>query len=209
MCPSFNDIVSPIITLLDALWPQTCLACEQLAGASGFCEDCQGFVQRLESEAVFAFSGPIQTVIQQAKFMPHETKARRLMRAVTSKGFEDRDAITFIPIHWRRRIKRGFDLSAIFALTLGKQLRLPVWDLLANTRYDTPLTLSKSREERLKLTRGRYKIRQESPPSRLLLVDDVTTTGATLDAGREVLEAAGHQVSLYALAKTPILSESK
>jgi predicted amidophosphoribosyltransferase len=107
-----------------------------------------------------------------------------------------------VPIHWRRRIKRGFDLSAIFALTLGKKLKLPVLDLLENTRFDTPLTLAKSREERFKLTQGRYVIRKHVSPRRMLLVDDVTTTGATLETARKVLSDAGHNVQVYALAKT-------
>ncbi len=180
---------------------------------SEFCEDCQDFIKPLGQEAVFTFSGPIQTAIQQAKFLPSEIKARRLMRTLSSawqapspqggEGFGVRDAITFVPIHWRRRIKRGFDLSAIFALTLGKNLKLPVLDLLQNTRFDAPLTLAKSREERFKLTSGRYALRKHVSPKRLLLVDDVTTTGATLETARKVLQDAGHEVKTYALAKTP------
>ncbi len=202
-----------ILTLLDSIWPQTCLGCEQLCIQSEFCEDCHDFIKRLDHEAVFAFAGPIQTAIQQAKFLPSEIKARRLMRTLSSawqapspqggEGFGVRDAITFVPIHWRRRIKRGFDLSAIFALTLGKQLKLPVLDLLQNTRFDAPLTLAKSRDERFKLTQGRYRIRKQVSPKRLLLVDDVTTTGATLETARKILQEDGHDVQVYALAKTP------
>jgi predicted amidophosphoribosyltransferase len=175
---------------------------------SEFCEDCCDLIKRLDHEAMFAFAGPIQTAIQQAKFLPSEIKARRLMRNLPpfekggQGGISARDAITFVPIHWRRRIKRGFDLSAIFALTLGKKLKLPVLDLLENTRFDTPLTLAKSREERFKLTQGRYVIRKHVSPRRMLLVDDVTTTGATLETARKVLSDAGHNVQVYALAKT-------
>ena len=197
------------LTLLDSLWPQICLSCEQLGVQSEFCEDCYDSIKRLDTDALFAFAGPIQTAIQKAKFLPSEIKARRLLRALeslTPSPFEkwrpECDAITFVPIHWRRRLQRSFDLSAIFALTLGKQLKLPVLDLLQNTRFDPPLTLANSRQERLRLTQGRYVIRKKTASKRLLLVDDVTTTGATLDAARKVLEDAGHQVETYALAKT-------
>lgn len=194
---------------LDALWTQKCLACNQLCGLETFCFYCKPSVRVLESEACFAFSGAIRTAIQQAKFFPNESKARRLVKIIPPfekeglGGIFDPQGIVFVPIHWRRRLKRGFDLSALFALALSKQLKIPVLDWLQNTRFDTPLTLAKSREERIKLTQDRYLLRKSFPKKRLLLVDDVITTGATLYSAKQVLEEAGHEVTCYALAKTP------
>lgn len=177
-----------------------------------FCRHCEPTVKTADSDAVFLFTGAIRDVIHKAKFSPDESKARQLMRYAGAclpepwhrqeiSGF---DGIVFVPIHWRRRLKRGFDLSALFALALSKQLKIPVLDWLQNTRFDKPLTLSISKAERIALTQGRYRLRKKSDMIKnILLVDDVMTTGATLEAARRVLSNAGHQVSSFALAKTP------
>ncbi|MEI6789825.1 MAG: phosphoribosyltransferase family protein [Myxococcaceae bacterium] len=167
-----------------------------------------------DSEALFWFTGPVREVIHKAKFAPDESKARGLMKYLSiqtsppaplhqvERGIQ---GIVFIPIHWRRRLTRGFDLSALFALTLSKQLKLPIFDWLQNTRFDKPLTLSSSKAERVALTQNRYKLRKNSStPKNILLIDDVMTTGATLESAKRVLIQAGHQVTCYALAKTPL-----
>lgn len=189
---------------IDALWPTKCLNCETVSGNQIFCRYCEPSIKTADSDAIFLFTGPIRNVIHKAKFSPDESKARQLMRYFSSPFLRDFDGIVFVPIHWRRRLKRGFDLSALFALTLSKQLKIPVLDWLQNTRFDKPLTLSVSKTERLALTQGRYKLRENSAtPKNILLVDDVTTTGATLEAAKSVLVAAGHQVTCFSLAKTP------
>lgn len=174
-----------------------------------FCRHCQASVRPADSEAIFLFTGPIRQVIHQAKFGPDESKARQLMRYTSlltplqnlERGIQ---GIVFVPIHWRRRLKRGFDLSALFALALSKQLKIPVFDWLKNTRLDQPLSLSASKAERQALTSNRYQLRRHSEQAKhVLLVDDVMTTGATLASARQILSHAGHQVTCYALAKTP------
>ncbi|MES2504649.1 MAG: phosphoribosyltransferase family protein [Myxococcota bacterium] len=191
---------------LNALWPQKCLACDQLVNLETFCQFCEASIRPADAAAVFMFSGAIRTAIQQAKFMPNESKARRLIAYAsqhTASEYASLEGIVFVPIHWRRRIHRGFDLSALFAIMLSKQLGIPVRDWLRNIRFDKALTLAKSREERIKLTQGRYALRRRRSSSRVLLVDDVTTTGATLEAAKSALTAAGHEVHCYTLAKTP------
>lgn len=197
---------------LDALWPTKCLACDAVSQIQIFCRHCEPSVKTADSDAVFLFTGPIRDVIHKAKFSPDESKARQLMQYLGTclpdlwhrQGIASFDGIVFVPIHWRRRLKRGFDLSALFALALSKQLKIPVLDWLQNTRFDKPLTLSISKAERIALTQGRYKLRRHSNTSKnILLVDDVMTTGATLEAAQRILLKAGHKVTCYALAKTP------
>ena len=215
--------------LLEALWPHKCLSCGKESRGEAFCFHCEPSVRTLESEeAIFSFSGAIRKTIQQVKFRPSEVKARRLMGYLVENaarchpgldpgssksldpgseaGVTGLAGITFVPIHWRRRLKRGFDLSSIFAQTLGTQLNLPVYDLLTQSKFSEPLSLVKSKEERLKLTKDRYKLRKQISPQKILLVDDIMTTGATLESAKSVLESAGHEVTCFALAKTPLSS---
>ncbi|MEI6805937.1 MAG: phosphoribosyltransferase family protein [Myxococcaceae bacterium] len=195
---------------IDALWPTKCLNCEAVSGLRIFCRYCEPSIKTADTDAAFLFTGPIRNVIHKAKFSPDESKARQLMRYLPCLEKNEFDGIVFVPIHWRRRLTRGFDLSALFAQTLSKQLKIPVFDWLKNTRFDKPLTLSISKAERVALTRGRYELRKNSTtPKNILLVDDVMTTGATLEAAKSVLVSAGHQVTCFSLAKTPLGSKLK
>lgn len=194
---------------LDALWPTTCIACDEPSDLKTFCQYCEPMIEPVGPEAVFKFSGPIQKVIQQAKFSPNESKAKQLMSYVHQLETDfpkagEFDGIVFVPVHWRRRLSRGFDLSALFAVTLSKRLHLPIYDWLRNTRFEKPLTLTTSRANRIASIQGRYTLRVTCLSNKkLLLVDDVVTTGTTLDTCKQVLSNAGHTVTCYALAKTP------
>ena len=194
---------------LDAIWPVRCIACDAISQTHIFCRHCEPSIQLAEENALFWFTGAIQETITKAKFEPSESRARKLMSYIREIPpplfFSKLDGITFVPIHWRRRLKRGFDLSALFTLAFSKQLKLPIFDYLKNTRFDKPLTLSHSKIERQALTQNRYQLRKNTnTPKNILLLDDVMTTGATLESAKRVLETAGHRVKCFALAKTPL-----
>jgi predicted amidophosphoribosyltransferase len=205
---------------LDALVPSRCHACEDNSKLQLFCEICASTIvaapQNLGNpiSAAFQYSGAVQKVIRQAKFGPDENKAHALIRHWRSHfksdslplgvDIRDIDGVCFVPLHWRRRILRGFDLPAIFAGGLAKAIDVPVLDLLVSQRFDKPLSLLASATSREALTRDRYKIRRTLKPRNLVLVDDVTTSGATLGSAAKTLTLAGHRVHCYALAKTPM-----
>ena len=101
------------------------------------------------------------------------------------------DAIVPVPLHPLREREREFNQSALLAARLGKHLGLPVEYLLRRIR-DTAPQASLDRAGRMRNLQGAFVVRK--PPSEgwtLLLVDDVTTTGATLDACAAVLREAG------------------
>jgi predicted amidophosphoribosyltransferase len=165
------------------------------------------------SAASFAFGGGLRDAVVAAKYLPDERRARCLARfwadhlrdAPLPIAAETYQAITFVPAHWRRRLWRGFDFSPLLAQALGDVLALPVVDALRCSRHEAPLSAAQSRQERQERAGGRYalRLRAEQLPGRVLLVDDVVTTGATLSAARAPLVAAGVEVTAVALARTP------
>ena len=98
---------------------------------------------------------------------------------------------------------RGFDLPALLARALAAHARVPVVDALACTRVDAPLSFGADKAQRAAAVSGRYRARRSFEGQRLLLVDDVHTTGATLGECTRILEGAGAHVAPAVLAVAP------
>jgi len=101
-------------------------------------------------------------------------------------------AIIPIPMPRIRKLLRGYNQAELIALALKEQLGLPVHtDIL--TRIISPrrqVTLHK-KEDRIKNQKGTFKVLRDVTHMQILLVDDVTTTGATLEEAKKVLLACG------------------
>jgi predicted amidophosphoribosyltransferase len=100
------------------------------------------------------------------------------------------DAVTWVPTTAARRRARGFDQSELLAVRVATELGRPVVGLLG--RGPGPAQTGRSRAERLQ--RPGFVVRRHlgvGPPARVLLVDDVVTTGATLAAAATTLRRAG------------------
>ncbi len=110
--------------------------------------------------------------------------------------FSDRrifDFIVPVPLHWTRRRQRGFNQSSVVAYELAKRLHLPVvTDVLKRVKRTLDQT-GLSAEERVWNMHGAFTARttEAIAGKRALLIDDVTTTGATLNEAARELRAAG------------------
>ena len=109
------------------------------------------------------------------------------------------DALVPVPLHPRRRRERGYNQAEECCRLLGRRAGLAVWPVLRRARYTGPPTLL-NREERSKNLSGAFVLaggwtvrrwRQRIDGADLLLVDDVFTSGATVDACARALLAAG------------------
>lgn len=117
---------------------------------------------------------------------------------------EDYDVVIPVPLHWRRLWWRGFNQAALLAAEVAKRLDLPL-DTTAMTRqrFTTPQT-SRHHDERIKNVRRAFAVThpERIKNRRILIVDDVMTTGATVDECARVLLAAGAaSVDVFTLAR--------
>jgi ComF family protein len=106
----------------------------------------------------------------------------------------DTDALVPVPLHWRRLWARRFNQSAALALAISAAARVPVSTALKRVR-PTPQQVGLSRTERAENMQGAFRVpaaaKAEVVGRRLVLVDDVLTSGATVDACARVLLRAG------------------
>ncbi len=170
------------------------------------CSACPNPLPRFEQ--VFrlgSYAPPIRTAICQLKYQGRLGPAEKLTDLLAGRieaGIETPlDVVCPVPMHFWRRWTRGRDHADALAKRLGKRLSLPVGSLLRRIR-NTPQQIHLSRTARRSNVRDAFASTRPLDGASVLLVDDVTTTGATADECARMLKKAGaSHVQLAVLAK--------
>ena len=138
-----------------------------------------------------AYAGVLADLVRSAKYQPSLMVADQLgdWLGEAMAGLVDVDAIVPIPIPWFRRLRRGFDQADRLARGVSRSTGLPVLPLLFRSDYTRQV--GKRASERAKLSPGAFGVRSMCRPSRVLLIDDVITTGATVHAAAQQLQRHG------------------
>lgn len=167
--------------------------------ARPLCRLCRANVYAFERARSFATYN--ETLSQAILLMKYDQVTRlggwfaaRLAEIVQREASEWRaDAIVPVPLHPARLRERGYNQAEVIARPLARLLNLPCESRLLIRTKPRPSRLLLSRRERWTSVRGAYAMRpgREVDNRRILLVDDVMTTGATLDACSRALKRAG------------------
>jgi ComF family protein len=113
------------------------------------------------------------------------------------------DAIVPVPLHWYRQLRRGYNQSALLAGAFSAQASMPLVPMLTRRKH-TRAQASLSLAQRRRNLAGSFAVTVDQDPTgmNLLLVDDVFTTGSTLDAcTRSLLKAGAKGVQVITLAR--------
>jgi len=173
---------------------------------SGVCALCRLGVNGFDQVYSFgAYDGTLRKLIHVFKFDGVRTLQRPLgdllARALPRElGF---DAIVPMPLHWRRRWSRGFNQAELLAKEIGRRWGVPVRNLVRRKKATIPQAGLTSAQRR-KNVQGAFAIKpgMRLDGKRVLLIDDVLTTGATASACARVLKRAGAaHVTFLALAR--------
>jgi competence protein ComFC len=129
--------------------------------------------------------------------------ATALGAAMASVNEFPADAVTWVPLAPSRKAARGYDQARALAVTVAARLSVPAARMLSRARATGPQA-RRSGPERRRVMRGVFRLAGagRDPPPRVLLVDDVLTTGATASECARVLRAGGaREVGLLVAAR--------
>ena len=203
------------MALLDLVLPPACGSCGRLgrllcvactaqlrpptAAADRFLAPDAGVVvgDALElALAAFAYEGALRRALQRLKYVGASRMARPLAEAAAPilrrlVVISGSPALVPVPVHAERRRERGYNQAELLARELARLTSLSMRDLLAR-RQATTMQHRLDRAGRLRNLRGAFAVRHEArPPPVVILIDDILTTSATLEACASVLRLAG------------------
>jgi ComF family protein len=157
--------------------------------------------------SAFRYEGEVRRLVHAFKFGGQSSLAEPLgallIDAYVAHGLES-DVIVPVPLTGMRRRTRGYNQASLLAKELGRALDLPVVDALSRRRFAGAQASSATAEERRRNVIGAFAVVRADAVNRrhVLLIDDVATTGATLDAcARELLSAGSASVSGLTIAR--------
>lgn len=158
------------------------------------------------TRAAFVYRPPLDRLLPRAKFHGDLASARVLARLMARElaDAERPQALVPVPLHRDRLRRRGYDQALELARPLARALALPLRDdLLHRVRATAPQSRLASPQRRRNL-RGAFAVRAAELPSHIALVDDVMTTGATVEAAATALRRAGvARVDVWVCARVP------
>jgi ComF family protein len=160
------------------------------------------------ARAVAHYSGAMRTLVHQLKYADRHDARALLGRWLAEAGREllpGTDAIVPVPLSRLRLLQRQFNQAALLAGELTRQAGIPMQPLALKRVRSTRSQVGMTREQRRRNVAGAFRVpvhrRAALRGRNLLLVDDVVTTGATVDACARALKRAGAaRVDVLALA---------
>ncbi len=200
------------------LFPPKCMFCRKVIDGGFACDECtKTFLQENMNAkppqfidkvyAPFYYKDSVRQAIVRYKFRRTPAYAEPFAKFIarTMRDGLKADFITWVPISkWRLRT-RGFDQSKLIAECLSKELGLPLIATLKKVRHNKRQSMMKNSAARRANVVGAYEVidAERIFLKKVLLVDDILTTGATISEAARMLKTAGVlDISVAVIAKT-------
>lgn len=206
--------------LIELLYPAKCVFCTRLLGKeeTDICTSCrkalpwcEGKVRRIPRSAatvaVFWYEDDVREAILRYKFRGQAQYSHafgRLLAMKIAAADPEFDLICHVPVSRARKAKRGYDQSERLAKAVGEELGMKPRKLLRKIRNNPAQSGLPSPEQRRANVLGVYRCADPEAvrDQKILLIDDVTTTGATLsECCKTLLDAGAARVVCAALAQ--------
>lgn len=203
--------------LWELLFPSKCILCRKLllAHEKHACEACLSKFSPYSGEgmwlpgiaqwtAVWCYEGVVRDSLHRYKFCGNryygEHFGKLLAQKVDEKFHGQYDVIVYVPVSRRRKWERGYDQTLLVAESMGKALGMKPTKAIIKTRHNVAQSSLERKIQRENNVRGAYRIADRNLISgkRVLLIDDIITTGSTVAECAKVLRAAGAKEVLCA-----------
>lgn len=163
-------------------------------------------IHQFKYQSVESLKKPLTELL--VKYLKKENLIEKLRCPTPGKpGVGHRSCLVPIPLTWRRKLNRGFNQSELLAMEISKYLNLPVTNLLKRKKFAAPQAKIHDWKERKENISGAFILNtdlkiipfiddrqlmgQFGNIKKVILVDDVSTSGATLEEAARVLKEAG------------------
>ncbi|MBI4691561.1 MAG: ComF family protein [Nitrospirae bacterium] len=152
------------------------------------------------------YSGVLAEAINLMKFYGVRRLTRPLGRFFLSLEIPECDGIVPVPLSKKGLRARGFNQTLLLARVISKELRIPLLMDMLFKKKDTPPQIGLNAKERLKNLRGVFETCMRIDNLRLLLLDDVMTTGATVrECSKTLIKAGAREVIVITLARSSMM----
>ncbi len=179
------------------IMPPLCPKCGKPQPSGVLCPNCVGWQADIDGiRSPFRFDGVIRQAVYQLKYKNIRALAvslARLLNDYLSTNPVPGEALVPVPLHQKRLRERGYNQSGLLAQELSKLTNLPVVNnCLIRQRYALPQVRTSTMDERWSNVADAFTCRDHMLQGKqVLLIDDVSTSGATLDACAVALKAVG------------------
>ena len=182
---------------LSQIMPPLCPQCGRPQPSSILCPGCVSWQAEIDGiRSPFQFDGVIRQAIHQLKYRNLRALALPLAKLLQDYIINNPvpgEVLVPVPLHQKRLRERGYNQSQLLAKELGKLINIPTaGDYLIRQQHTLPQTRTRTVAERQSNVAHAFTCDNHSLRNKqVLLVDDVSTSGATLNACAAVLKAAG------------------
>jgi len=191
------DAMAAFVRLLA---PERCPGCDFIVSSAGFCSACGPLLEPAaggqspppRDAAAFSYGGPLADALRRLKYEKRPDLAGALGKIFAEAAMMyvgNVDRVLPVPLHPSRLRERGFNQSALLAAPVARALGVPLDTGGLRRARMTRDQAGLRKHERLANVHAAFVARPQT--GRVLLIDDVRTTGATLAAAASALSAAG------------------
>ena len=196
-CDTEGSYVCPeCAASLPRLMPPFCHRCARSIASGNLCGQCANFALAVDGiRAPYLMEGTVQKAVHALKYRNLRAAAPTLASLIVSWMEHNPvpgDTLVPVPLHNRRLRQRGYNQSTLLAQEISRLTGMPVAsEVLVRIRDTAPQVAMHGREERLRNVEGSFACSVSLAGQKLVLVDDVATTGSTLSACAIALKARG------------------
>ncbi len=169
--------------------------CKRCGKEKKYNHKCEKIFKFDEIIPLFHYRGKILDLIHNYKYKRMIKISKILIPLLKNrieKIEEKYDFIISVPLHPARKRERGFDQSEIFCNEIAKKLKIPyIKNGIYRIRYTVPQAKIKEEEKRINNIKGAFKVDLDLKDKKIIIFDDVLTTGATLNELSEILKERG------------------